>query len=97
MKIIQSLCKDFPTEDFVVCHNDPQQGNILVLNQDASVIKLIDYELTTFGWRFWDLASFIHCFMKDNTYSQPPFVKFYQMNTVTEWELRHYVDYFLQV
>ena len=92
---IDKLSKYFSSYDYVLCHNDPQQGNILVDNQDGSKVYLIDYEELNFGPRFWDLASFLHCFMKDNDH--PDGIQLSPMNAIEEFELRHYVEYFLTV
>lgn len=35
--------------------------------------------------------------MKDNEHPEKPGIKFYPENTITEWELRYYVEYYLTV
>lgn len=43
-----------------------------------------------------DLASFMGCFLKENNHPEPPGIKFYPMNMMTEREIRYYVDFYLK-
>lgn len=79
----------------VVCHSDPQQGNILIKNDDASKIVMIDYEETSFGPRSWDLASYLATIPREISHPGEPGAKFYPENTITESELLDYTHYFL--
>ncbi|CDW81130.1 choline ethanolamine kinase family protein [Stylonychia lemnae] len=94
--IDQLFPEKYTDDDLVLSHNDCQQGNILVYRKDQAKIVIIDYEDTSFGPKFLDISSFLGCFMKDNEHPEPPYIKIYYENTISEWELRYYTEFYLK-
>lgn len=63
----------------VFCHNDVQEGNILMLedNQKSSNdrLMLIDFEYSSYNYRGFDFGNYFCEWMYDYTYNQWPFYK----------------------
>lgn len=62
----------------VFCHNDVQEGNILILDDDKSSdgrLMLIDFEYSSYNYRGFDFGNHFCEWMYDYTYNQWPFYK----------------------
>ena len=53
------------------------------MNSDQSDVRLIDYEDVMIGPSYWDLASYLSTFARENMYAYYPGHKFYPQNVVT--------------
>eukprot|EP00347_Sterkiella_histriomuscorum_P022322 403330890 len=84
-------------DTYVPTHNDPQQGNILILNNDQAIVKLLDYEDIMIGPSYWDLASYLSTFARENQYASHPGHKFYPQNMVTQREVELYTKLFIEI
>lgn len=62
----------------VFCHNDVQEGNILILDDKKSSdgrLMLIDFEYSSYNYRGFDFGNHFCEWMYDYTYNQWPFYK----------------------
>ncbi|XP_006008231.1 choline/ethanolamine kinase [Latimeria chalumnae] len=78
MKNLKALLDATPSP-VVFCHNDVQEGNILLLtDQDPSSnekLMLIDFEYSSYNYRGFDIGNHFCEWMYDYTYNQWPFYK----------------------
>jgi choline/ethanolamine kinase len=56
----------------VFCHNDLQEGNILMREGSGDVV-VIDFEYSAYNYRGFDFANHMCEWMYDYTTTQPPF------------------------
>ncbi|XP_062860197.1 choline kinase alpha [Trichomycterus rosablanca] len=70
---------DLTASPVVFCHNDLQEGNILLLsgreNMDKQKLMLIDFEYSSYNYRGFDIGNFFCEWMYDYNCDTPPFFK----------------------
>ncbi|KAM4617815.1 choline kinase alpha-like isoform 1-T1 [Discoglossus pictus] len=78
MANLRSLLEATPSP-VVFCHNDCQEGNILLLegreNCEKQKLMLIDFEYSSYNYRGFDIGNHFCEWMYDYTYEQFPFFK----------------------
>ncbi|XP_054589618.2 choline/ethanolamine kinase isoform X1 [Nothobranchius furzeri] len=78
---LQSLCALLAAtpSPVVFCHNDVQEGNILVLEEkdhnSTDHLMLIDFEYSSYNYRGFDFGNHFCEWMYDYTYNEWPFYK----------------------
>ncbi|XP_029289367.1 choline/ethanolamine kinase [Cottoperca gobio] len=83
----------------VFCHNDVQEGNILMLedkdHNTAMKLMLIDFEYSSYNYRGFDLGNYFCEWVYDYTYNQWPFYKATQENYPTREQQLHFIRAYL--
>ncbi|XP_048355828.1 choline/ethanolamine kinase [Sphaerodactylus townsendi] len=78
MRSLRALLEATPSP-VVFCHNDVQEGNILLLagreNLSSDRLMLIDFEYSSYNYRGFDLANHFCEWVYDYSYDQWPFYK----------------------
>lgn len=65
------------TSPIVFCHNDLQEGNILLINdQGHQRLQIIDYDYCSYNYRGFDLANQFCEWTLDYSVSHPPYFEF---------------------
>uniref|UniRef100_UPI00358FFAB3 choline kinase alpha-like isoform X1 n=2 Tax=Myxine glutinosa TaxID=7769 RepID=UPI00358FFAB3 len=80
LQALQSLLRQTPSP-VVFCHNDLQEGNILLLDSDKPLhdrIMIIDFEYSSYNYRGFDIGNHFCEWMYDYTHNAWPF---YKVNT----------------
>nr|XP_033814770.1 choline/ethanolamine kinase [Geotrypetes seraphini] len=98
MKTLRRLLACTPSP-VVFCHNDVQEGNILLLaNRDSSSrdrLMLIDFEYSSYNYRGFDIANHFCEWVYDYTYDKWPFYKAIQSNYPTRDQQLHFIHHYL--
>ncbi|XP_063053299.1 choline/ethanolamine kinase isoform X2 [Engraulis encrasicolus] len=83
----------------VFCHNDVQEGNILMLDgRDAKAtekLMLIDFEYSSYNYRGFDFGNHFCEWMYDYTYDQWPFYKASLDHYPTREQQLHFIRHYL--
>ncbi|XP_041110580.1 choline kinase alpha-like isoform X2 [Polyodon spathula] len=83
----------------VFCHNDVQEGNILMLaDQDPSSkekLMLIDFEYSSYNYRGFDIGNHFCEWIYDYTYNQWPFFKATLENYPSREQQLHFLRHYL--
>lgn len=83
----------------VFCHNDVQEGNILMLqDKDQSTtekLMLIDFEYSSYNYRGFDFGNHFCEWVYDYTYNQWPFFKATSDNYPTREQQLHFIRSYL--
>ncbi|KAM4722626.1 LOW QUALITY PROTEIN: choline kinase alpha-like [Rhinophrynus dorsalis] len=83
----------------VFCHNDCQEGNILLLdgreNSDKQKLMLIDFEYSSYNYRGFDIGNHFCEWMYDYTYEKFPFFKASFSKYPTKKQQIHFIDSYL--
>ncbi|XP_034443993.1 choline/ethanolamine kinase isoform X1 [Hippoglossus hippoglossus] len=83
----------------VFCHNDVQEGNILILDDSSQSSKdrlmLIDFEYSSYNYRGFDFGNHFCEWMYDYTYNQWPFYKASPENYPTREQQLHFLRSYL--
>ncbi|XP_013884346.1 choline/ethanolamine kinase [Austrofundulus limnaeus] len=78
LKSLRALLASTPSP-VVFCHNDVQEGNILVLedqyHNSTEKLMLIDFEYSSYNYRGFDFGNHFCEWMYDYTYNEWPFYK----------------------
>ncbi|XP_070621858.1 choline kinase alpha isoform X1 [Erythrolamprus reginae] len=98
MKNLRSLLEATPSP-VVFCHNDCQEGNILLLDgrEDSEKQKLIliDFEYSSYNYRGFDIANHFCEWMYDYVHEKYPFFKANFMNYPTKKQQLHFITSYL--
>ncbi|XP_028671054.1 choline/ethanolamine kinase [Erpetoichthys calabaricus] len=98
MKILRAMLEATPSP-VVFCHNDVQEGNILLLaNQDVSSsekLMLIDFEYSSYNYRGFDIGNHFCEWVYDYTYNQWPFFKANPENYPNRQQQLHFIRHYL--
>ncbi|XP_039617443.1 choline/ethanolamine kinase [Polypterus senegalus] len=98
MKILRAMLEATPSP-VVFCHNDVQEGNILMLaNQDVSSsekLMLIDFEYSSYNYRGFDIGNHFCEWVYDYTYNQWPFFKANLENYPNRQQQLHFIRHYL--
>ncbi|XP_070829092.1 choline/ethanolamine kinase [Chaetodon trifascialis] len=83
----------------VFCHNDIQEGNILMLEDrdetSTDRLMLIDFEYSSYNYRGFDFGNHFCEWMYDYTYNQWPFFKARPENYPTREQQLHFIRNYL--
>ncbi|TSS72692.1 Choline kinase alpha [Bagarius yarrelli] len=83
----------------VFCHNDLQEGNILLLNgqenKDNQKLMLIDFEYSSYNYRGFDIGNFFCEWMYDYTCDTPPFFSVNTKKYPTKAKQMHFFKSYL--
>uniref|UniRef100_A0AAQ6IPU7 Ethanolamine kinase n=1 Tax=Anabas testudineus TaxID=64144 RepID=A0AAQ6IPU7_ANATE len=83
----------------VFCHNDVQEGNILMLEEKGNTsrerLMLIDFEYSSYNYRGFDFGNHFCEWMYDYTYNQWPFYKATPENYPTREQQLHFIRNYL--
>ena len=76
MNSLRKLLDDTPSP-VVFCHNDIQEGNILLLSEPDSDdnLMLVDFEYSSYNYRGFDIGNHFCEWVYDYTYEEWPFYK----------------------
>uniref|UniRef100_A0ABM5GLD7 ethanolamine kinase n=1 Tax=Pogona vitticeps TaxID=103695 RepID=A0ABM5GLD7_9SAUR len=84
----------------VFCHNDVQEGNILLLagREDASCdrLMLIDFEYSSYNYRGFDIANHFCEWMYNYAHDEWPFYKATPQNYPTRHQQLHFIRCYLE-
>ncbi|KAK3570773.1 hypothetical protein QTP86_025422 [Hemibagrus guttatus] len=83
----------------VFCHNDLQEGNILLLsgheNMEKQKLMLIDFEYSSYNYRGFDIGNFFCEWMYDYNCDTPPFFSTNTKNYPTKAKQMHFFQNYL--
>lgn len=83
----------------VFCHNDVQEGNILMLDDrdhtSTERLMLIDFEYSSYNYRGFDFGNHFCEWMYDYTYNEWPFYKVTPENYPTREQQLHFIRSYL--
>ncbi|KAJ8252511.1 hypothetical protein COCON_G00218230 [Conger conger] len=99
METLRSLLDSTPSP-VVFCHNDCQEGNILLLNgrenaDDGHRLMLIDFEYSSYNYRGFDIGNHFCEWMYDYTHETFPFFKASPENYPTKAQQLHFISSYL--
>ncbi|CAK6444064.1 unnamed protein product [Pipistrellus nathusii] len=81
----------------VFCHNDIQEGNILLLSEpeNADSIMLIDFEYSSYNYRGFDIGNHFCEWVYDYTHEEWPFYKAQPADYPTQGQQLHFIRHYL--
>ncbi|XP_074004996.1 choline kinase alpha isoform X4 [Numenius arquata] len=83
----------------VFCHNDCQEGNILLLegreNSENQKLMLIDFEYSSYNYRGFDIGNHFCEWMYDYTYEKYPFFKASVLKYPSKKQQLHFISSYL--
>ncbi|KAJ8249126.1 hypothetical protein GJAV_G00231450 [Gymnothorax javanicus] len=98
METLRSLLESTPSP-VVFCHNDCQEGNILLLNgrenYSGQKLMLIDFEYSSYNYRGFDIGNHFCEWMYDYTSENFPFFKATPENYPTKEQQLHFIRSYL--
>ncbi|XP_056273799.1 choline/ethanolamine kinase [Pseudoliparis swirei] len=98
---LESLCELLAatSSPVVFCHNDVQEGNILILKDEdhnsTDKLMLIDFEYSSYNYRGFDFGNHFCEWMYDYTYNQWPFYKARPEDYPTREQQLHFIRGYL--
>lgn len=99
MKNLRHLLESTPSP-VVFCHNDVQEGNILLLsNRNPSSrdkLMLIDFEYSSYNYRGFDIGNHFCEWVYDYTYCKWPFYKASLENYPNREQQLHFIQHYLK-
>ncbi|XP_006171419.1 choline kinase alpha [Tupaia chinensis] len=95
---LRSLLESTPSP-VVFCHNDCQEGNILLLegreNSEKQKLMLIDFEYSSYNYRGFDIGNHFCEWMYDYNYEKYPFFKANIQKYPTRKQQLHFISSYL--
>ncbi|KAM8778965.1 choline/ethanolamine kinase [Rhynchonycteris naso] len=81
----------------VFCHNDIQEGNILLLSEpeNADSLMLVDFEYSSYNYRGFDIGNHFCEWVYDYTHEEWPFYKAQPANYPTRDQQLHFIRHYL--
>ncbi|XP_036904562.1 choline/ethanolamine kinase isoform X1 [Sturnira hondurensis] len=81
----------------VFCHNDIQEGNILLLSEpeNADSIMLVDFEYSSYNYRGFDIGNHFCEWIYDYTHEEWPFYKAQPADYPTRGQQLHFIRHYL--
>ncbi|XP_052496039.1 choline/ethanolamine kinase isoform X1 [Budorcas taxicolor] len=81
----------------VFCHNDIQEGNILLLSEPKNTdsLMLVDFEYSSYNYRGFDIGNHFCEWVYDYTHEEWPFYKAQPANYPTEGQQLHFIRHYL--
>uniref|UniRef100_A0A8C0P4F0 Ethanolamine kinase n=1 Tax=Canis lupus familiaris TaxID=9615 RepID=A0A8C0P4F0_CANLF len=98
LQYLRSLLESTPSP-VVFCHNDCQEGNILMLegreNSEKQRLMLIDFEYSSYNYRGFDIGNHFCEWMYDYTYEKYPFFRANILKYPTRKQQLHFISNYL--
>ncbi|KAM5287876.1 LOW QUALITY PROTEIN: choline/ethanolamine kinase [Ctenodactylus gundi] len=96
MHNLRKLLDSIPSP-VVFCHNDIQEGNILLLlePQNADSLMLVDFEYSSYNYRGFDIGNHFCEWVYDYTYEEWPFYKAQPLDYPTREQQLHFIRHYL--
>ncbi|XP_032138513.1 choline kinase alpha isoform X6 [Sapajus apella] len=95
---LRSLLESTPSP-VVFCHNDCQEGNILLLegreNSEKQKLMLIDFEYSSYNYRGFDIGNHFCEWIYDYTYEKYPFFRANIRKYPTKKQQLHFISSYL--
>ncbi|XP_066242640.1 choline kinase alpha isoform X3 [Saccopteryx leptura] len=95
---LRSLLQSTPSP-VVFCHNDCQEGNVLLLegreNTEKQKLMLIDFEYSSYNYRGFDIGNHFCEWMYDYTYEKYPFFRANILKFPTKQQQLHFISSYL--
>ncbi|XP_069326404.1 choline kinase alpha isoform X4 [Eulemur rufifrons] len=95
---LRSLLESTPSP-VVFCHNDCQEGNILLLegreNSQKQKLMLIDFEYSSYNYRGFDIGNHFCEWMYDYNYEKYPFFRASMRKYPTKKQQLHFISSYL--
>uniref|UniRef100_A0A8C8ZAY5 Ethanolamine kinase n=1 Tax=Prolemur simus TaxID=1328070 RepID=A0A8C8ZAY5_PROSS len=95
---LRSLLESTPSP-VVFCHNDCQEGNILLLegreNSEKQKLMLIDFEYSSYNYRGFDIGNHFCEWMYDYNYEKYPFFRASMRKYPTKKQQLHFISSYL--
>nr|XP_003423224.3 choline/ethanolamine kinase isoform X1 [Loxodonta africana] len=81
----------------VFCHNDIQEGNILLLSapENADSLMLVDFEYSSYNYRGFDIGNHFCEWVYDYTHEEWPFYKARPADYPTREQQLHFIRHYL--
>ncbi|XP_025254403.1 choline/ethanolamine kinase isoform X2 [Theropithecus gelada] len=81
----------------VFCHNDIQEGNILLLSEpeNADSLMLVDFEYSSYNYRGFDIGNHFCEWVYDYTHEEWPFYKARPTDYPTQGQQLHFIRHYL--
>ncbi|XP_005379651.1 PREDICTED: choline/ethanolamine kinase isoform X2 [Chinchilla lanigera] len=81
----------------VFCHNDIQEGNILLLSEpeNADSLMLVDFEYSSYNYRGFDIGNHFCEWVYDYTHEEWPFYKAQPTDYPTREQQLHFIRHYL--
>uniref|UniRef100_A0A3Q0RN62 Ethanolamine kinase n=1 Tax=Amphilophus citrinellus TaxID=61819 RepID=A0A3Q0RN62_AMPCI len=99
MEMLKSLLKSTHSP-VVFCHNDCQEGNILLLkgrqSSDKQKLMLIDFEYSSYNYRGFDIGNHFCEWMYDYNCDEFPFFKVSAQNYPSKPQQLHFIESYLR-
>ncbi|XP_036991283.2 choline kinase alpha isoform X3 [Artibeus jamaicensis] len=98
LKNLRSLLESTPSP-VVFCHNDCQEGNILLLEgrekSESQKLMLIDFEYSSYNYRGFDIGNHFCEWMYDYTHEKYPFFRANILKFPTRKQQLHFISSYL--
>ncbi|XP_034500776.1 choline kinase alpha isoform X9 [Ailuropoda melanoleuca] len=98
LEYLRSLLESTPSP-VVFCHNDCQEGNILMLegreNSEKQRLMLIDFEYSSYNYRGFDIGNHFCEWMYDYNYEKYPFFRANTLKYPTKKQQLHFICNYL--
>ncbi|XP_036918419.1 choline kinase alpha isoform X3 [Sturnira hondurensis] len=98
LRNLRSLLESTPSP-VVFCHNDCQEGNILLLEgreeSETQKLMLIDFEYSSYNYRGFDIGNHFCEWMYDYTYEKYPFFRANILKFPTKKQQLHFISSYL--
>ncbi|XP_077913842.1 choline kinase alpha isoform X2 [Halichoerus grypus] len=98
LEYLRSLLESTPSP-VVFCHNDCQEGNILMLegreNSEKQRLMLIDFEYSSYNYRGFDIGNHFCEWMYDYNYAKYPFFRANILKYPTKKQQLHFISNYL--
>nr|XP_031546842.1 choline kinase alpha isoform X1 [Vicugna pacos] len=98
LRNLRSLLESTPSP-VVFCHNDCQEGNVLLLegreNSEKQKLMLIDFEYSSYNYRGFDIGNHFCEWMYDYNYEKYPFFRANILKYPTKKQQLHFISSYL--
>nr|KAF6464531.1 choline kinase alpha [Rousettus aegyptiacus] len=98
LESLRSLLESTPSP-VVFCHNDCQEGNVLLLegreNNEKQKLMLIDFEYSSYNYRGFDIGNHFCEWMYDYNYEKYPFFRANILKYPTKKQQLHFISNYL--
>nr|XP_045373884.1 choline kinase alpha isoform X1 [Camelus bactrianus] len=98
LRNLRSLLESTPSP-VVFCHNDCQEGNVLLLegreNSEKQKLMLIDFEYSSYNYRGFDVGNHFCEWMYDYNYEKYPFFRANILKYPTKKQQLHFISSYL--
>ncbi|XP_008309641.1 choline kinase alpha isoform X1 [Cynoglossus semilaevis] len=99
MDVLKSLLDSTPSP-VVFCHNDCQEGNILLLNaqntEDRQKLMLIDFEYSSYNYRGFDIGNHFCEWMYDYDCDEFPYFSVNTQAYPSKAQQLHFIEHYLR-